>query len=51
MRGASSLVKDSRSYMFLIVHTLIISIQGALQLVTNLSNAKNIDSKLSQLTT
>ncbi len=37
--------------MFLNVHTLIISIQGALQLVTNLSNAKNMDAKMSMLTT
>ncbi len=51
MRGATSLAQDGHSYMFLNVHALIIAIQATLQLVTNLSNAKNIDSKLSRLTT
>ncbi len=51
MLTASSLAQDGCSYMFLNVHALIISIQVALQLVTNLSNAKNIDATLSMLTT
>lgn len=37
--------------MLLNVHALIISIHDALQLVTNLSNAKNMVVKLSMLTT